>query len=148
MNLGFAYIIDNGIHSEDSYPYRGVDGTCKNQSTSGPTYHVKDCVMVGADTDSLTKAIAVQPVSVAFYVNLFFQFYTGGIFNPFSCGGQPNHGVLAVGYDTDQGFYKVKNSWGPGWGENGYFRIKIGSGKGTCDIAGSGASVYPLIDSN
>ena len=146
MNLGMAYIQDNGIHSESAYPYRGVDGTCKAASVSGDKYSLKDCVLVGADTDSLTKAIAVQPVSVAFYVNLLFQFYTGGIFNPYFCSGQPNHGVLAVGYDLDQGFYKVKNSWGPSWGEEGYFRIKIGTGKGTCDMAGSGASVYPLIN--
>jgi C1A family cysteine protease len=146
MSAGFAYIADHGIHEEDAYPYRGVDQTCKASNTSGNTYTVKDCVLVDANTDALTKAIAVQPVSVAFYVNILFQFYSGGIFNPFTCGGEPNHGVLAVGYDLDQDFYKVKNSWGASWGEEGYFRIKIGSGKGTCDMAGSGASVYPLID--
>ena len=145
MNLGFKYIIQNGIHTESDYPYRGVDQTCNTDSLSGKTYSAKDCVLVGANTDDLTKAIAVQPVSVAFYVNLFFQFYSGGVFNPFTCGGQPNHGVLAVGYNLDEGSYKVKNSWGSSWGEAGYFRIKIGTGKGTCDMAGSGASVYPLI---
>jgi C1A family cysteine protease len=146
MNLGFAYIAEHGLHEEDAYPYRGVDQTCSADSASGNKYSVKDCVLVDANTDALTKAIAVQPVSVAFYVNILFQFYSGGIFNPIICGGQPNHGVLAVGYDLDQDFYKVKNSWGASWGEEGYFRIKIGTGAGTCDMAGSGASVYPLID--
>ena len=148
MNLGFKYIIDHGIHSEGDYPYAGVDQTCKAGDLSGSTYSAKDCVLVGATTDALTKALAVQPVSVAFYVNILFQFYSGGVFNPFTCGGEPNHGVLAVGYNLDEGSYKVKNSWGASWGESGYFRIKIGTGKGTCDMAGSGASVYPLINTD
>ena len=103
--------------------------------------------MVPANTDGLTEGLRHNPVSVAFYVNLGFQFYSGGIFDPWMCNGQPNHGVLAVGFDLSgsKPFYKVKNSWGTGWGENGYFRIKIGTGKGTCDMAGSGASVYPVV---
>ena len=30
-----------------------------------------------------------------------------------------NHAVVVVGYDSD-GNWIVKNSWGTGWGENGY----------------------------
>ena len=50
-----------------------------------------------------------------------------------------DHGVLVVGYGTDMAaggsgtdYWKVKNSWGAKWGEDGYFRIKRGDG--TCGI--------------
>ena len=147
MNLGFKYIIAHGIHTEEQYSYRGVDGSCKASSLPAPEYSAKSCVLVEANTDALTDALRVNPVSVAFYVNISFQFYSGGVFDPWMCNGQPNHGVLAVGFDltASKPWYKVKNSWGGSWGESGYFRIKIGSGAGTCDMAGSGASVSPTI---
>lgn len=31
------------------------------------------------------------------------------------------HAILIVGYDDDQGRWLVRNSWGSGWGDSGYF---------------------------
>jgi len=33
------------------------------------------------------------------------------------------HAVLAVGYDDATNRFRVRNSWGTGWGQNGYFTI-------------------------
>lgn len=42
--------------------------------------------------------------------------------------GTLNHAVVLVGYGTadDTDYWIIRNSWGTGWAENGYARIKRG----------------------
>ena len=63
-----------------------------------------------------------------------FQGYTGGVITGAACGTKLDHGVLAVGYGTEDGqdYFLVKNSWGPSWGDKGY--LKIASADNTCGI--------------
>jgi C1A family cysteine protease len=46
-----------------------------------------------------------------------------------------DHAITIVGYGTQNGvkYWKIKNSWGTGWGKNGF--MKILRGKGHCGIA-------------
>ena len=36
------------------------------------------------------------------------------------------HAVMACGYDDSKGVLIVRNSWGPGWGQTGYFTLPYG----------------------
>lgn len=136
----FDYIIANKIATEKEYPYKPEDGTCKKKLKD--KYGMKSYnKLKSTDVKSLVAAIKVAPVSVGFEVQDDFQDYSSGIYVPedSSCGEALNHGVLAVGYNVEKSasksFFKVKNSWGTGWGEDGFFRMVIGKGKGTCGIA-------------
>jgi len=139
MDNAFEFIQKNGgICSEASYPYTsgaGVTGTCKKGCQ--PVVTVSGHVDVPTkDEDALKSAVAQQPVSVAIEADKqAFQLYAGGVLDSPLCGTQLDHGVLIVGYGTDGGkdYWKVKNSWGPTWGENGY--IRIARGKNMCGIA-------------
>jgi len=89
---------------------------------------------LGADvaktSAGLESALNQMPVSVTIKADSTFQSYRTGIMSqkcPFL--GQINHAVIAVGYDAES--FKVRNSWGETWGEQGYFRLaKDVGGKG------------------
>ena len=144
MDNAFGYVMSNGLASESSYPYVGSQKTC---AAGSKTAAVAAGVVTGftdvpaGNEAALLTAVAAAPVSVAIQANqLPFQFYSSGVLTG-NCGKQLDHGVLAVGYGTDNGtdYWKVKNSWGSSWGEAGYIRIQRGVNK--CGIAE--AASYP-----
>ncbi|WOH04757.1 hypothetical protein DCAR_0624169 [Daucus carota subsp. sativus] len=123
MDYGFEFIVKNGgIDTEDDYPYKGVDGQCDQNRKNAKVVTINGFEDVPQnDEKSLKKAVAHQPVSVAIEAGgRAFQLYESGIFNGL-CGTDLDHGVVAVGYGTEDGkdYWIVRNSWGPNWGENG-----------------------------
>lgn len=155
MDNAFSWIMKNdGLCLEKDYPY--VSGTTK---TAGACQN-KCVVVVGTDIqtfvdvtpnsdEAFITALNRQPVSVAIEADQReFQLYKSGILTA-NCGTNLDHGVLAVGYGTDQGinYYKVKNSWSSSWGEEGYIRLargdKYNAGKGQCGILMEAS--YPVV---
>ena len=84
-------------------------------------------------------AVAKQPVSIAIEADKrVFQSYTSGVLDSTSCGTNLDHGVLLVGYGTDEAsgldYWLVKNSWNTTWGDQGYIKLAIVDGAGICGV--------------
>jgi cathepsin L len=73
-----------------------------------------------------------------------FRYYKSGIITGDECGQDTDHAITAVGYGTDNGveYYKVRNSWGSSWGEEGYVRIGVEAGIGVCAIQAHPSSAW------
>lgn len=148
MDNAFEYIKANkGIDTESSYPYTGRNGQCKfNAANVGATVTGHTDIPQGDEAALKTALATVGPISVAIDASNFsFQFYHSGVYDESSCSStQLDHGVLAVGYGTYQGkdYWLVKNSWGSGWGLNGYIRMSRNK-QNQCGIASSAS--YPLV---
>ncbi|MBQ9865259.1 MAG: DUF333 domain-containing protein [Bacteroidales bacterium] len=99
------------------------------------------------DIASMKDAIMKYGViSTLTYTDDRFENYHHGIFknNDTQCPGTPcgfkgtNHVVAIVGWGKDENegeYWIVRNSWGSGWGENGYMRIGMTSAKIACNAA-------------
>jgi len=138
MDRAFTWTETHPLETETDYPYQGwtILKGCREDTSKGKVAVSSFVDVTPQDSDALKAAIAQGPVSVAIQANQkVFQRYSGGIITA-DCGTKLDHGVLAVGYGTDNGtaYYKVKNSWGPDWGEDGYVRIAITDGAGMCGI--------------
>jgi C1A family cysteine protease len=134
-------VADGGLCTEAAYPYVGVQQACKAASC-GPKYDPPKTYskVTADDAQALMNSAAVGCVSVAIEANQFaFQYYSGGVLTG-TCGTTIDHAVLVVGYGTESGqsYWKVKNSWGTDWGEEGYVLICNNCGangaEGECGI--------------
>eukprot|EP00922_Rhytidocystis_sp_ex-Travisia-forbesii_P069724 GHVS01104146.1.p1 GENE.GHVS01104146.1~~GHVS01104146.1.p1 ORF type:complete len:567 (+),score=110.88 GHVS01104146.1:537-2237(+) len=150
MDDGFQYVIDNkGICSEEDYPYKAVVGKC-NAHHCKNVLHIKGFKDVPVNNELAMKAaLSLRgPVSVGIEADLpGFQFYSHGVFGG-KCGNSLDHGVLAVGYGTDEktgtDYWIVKNSWGPNWGDHGFIRLaQHKKDGGECGILETPS--YPIV---
>ncbi|KAL6587656.1 hypothetical protein OROMI_000635 [Orobanche minor] len=148
MDYAFRFIISNGgMDTEDDYPYNAIDGKCDTARKNAKVVSIDGYEDVPQDEKALQKALAHQPVSVAIEASgRALQLYSSGIFTE-ECGTDLDHGVVAVGYGSEDGvdYWIVRNSWGTNWGENGYFRLErnvVDSPSGKCGIVMEAS--YPI----
>ncbi|MCK8603284.1 C1 family peptidase [Desulfoferrobacter suflitae] len=142
-----------GAVPESEFPYAGQDLAC-----GGPyshPYQIDWWSYTNTSVGAIKQAIYdYGAVAASICVGPNFQHYTGGIFNAdesSSCT-EPyltNHGITLVGWNddhgVDDGYWILKNSWGPYWGENGYMRIRynmsrVGYGASYVEFSGCGTS--------
>jgi len=144
MDDAFKYIIANkGVDTEASYAYTAKDGkSCLFTAANvGATLASYKNVAKGSET-GLVAALNTQPVSVAIDASKnSFQLYKSGVYYEPTCStSRLDHGVLAVGYGTDDttgtDYYIVKNSWGVSWGMSGYLLMSRNKSN-NCGIATS-----------
>ncbi|XP_060948748.1 cathepsin S, ortholog 1 [Limanda limanda] len=148
ISKAFTYVIRNGgVDSERYYPYEHQNGKCRYSEKGKAGFCSNFHVLPQGDERALQEVTAsVGPVAVAVNAVLpSFHLYRGGLYNVPNCNPRfINHAVLVVGYGTDNGqdYWLVKNSWGAGWGEEGFIRIARNK-KNLCGIASF--AVYPTL---
>lgn len=101
----------------------------------------------GDEVELAERLYNAGPIAVSFQVINGFSRYTSGVYTANNCGKTTmdvNHAVLLTGYGEEESvkFWNIKNSWGPAWGNKGYFKME--KDVNMCAIAQCNS--YPLID--
>eukprot|EP00326_Haptolina_ericina_P018377 CAMPEP_0181178810 /NCGR_PEP_ID=MMETSP1096-20121128/5919_1 /TAXON_ID=156174 ORGANISM="Chrysochromulina ericina, Strain CCMP281" /NCGR_SAMPLE_ID=MMETSP1096 /ASSEMBLY_ACC=CAM_ASM_000453 /LENGTH=312 /DNA_ID=CAMNT_0023267105 /DNA_START=81 /DNA_END=1019 /DNA_ORIENTATION=- len=138
----FAYVIQKGgLVSEKDYPYTsggGRTGTCKlpsdwKQEIAGTITKWSQISNSAKGETNIGPALQSSgPITIGIDASQM-QNYVSGVDVPRSCNAQSvDHAVLIVGFGKDTAhpkkpyYWKIKNSWGKSWGEDGYYRIMAG----------------------
>jgi C1A family cysteine protease len=127
---------DTGGVMESAFPYN-PGAVCPLTALPHPfklsdwAYIVPSKPMSVAPASAIKDAIYNHgPVAAAMCIGSAFQNYRSGVFSTdekSTCGSNNiNHGIVLVGWNDSNNTWILRNSWGTGWGENGYMEIARG----------------------
>jgi C1A family cysteine protease len=128
------YIKSSGLPTEPYFPYTASNNACANalagwQNDTEKIVTWSWVTTSSANLNAIKNALSTYgPLVTTMDVYSDFFYYGGGIYEYTSGSYQGGHAILIVGYTDDPnvsggGYFKVKNSWGTGWGNAGYFLI-------------------------
>ncbi len=132
--VGMRYVADKGLVTEECFPYAATKSDCPNKCADGKdwgTSHVCKCtnIRLCSGESGLRSCLSTGPVAVGMTVYADLLYYKSGVYK---WDGKSElkgyHAVRMVGYGP--GYWKCANTWGAGWGMDGYFMIA----RGDCGI--------------
>ena len=130
----WQYYESTGIVTEECFPYSSGKGTveaciteCKN-GDPWKKYKVTGAKAISGVNTIKELLLADGPIHTGFTVYQDFMQYKSGIYQHVSGSSLGGHAVVILGWGSEDGvdYWIIQNSWGATWGENGYFRIKMG----------------------
>ncbi|XP_072004084.1 cathepsin L-like [Engystomops pustulosus] len=146
---GMAYISSHGIMKAKDYEYSAKQDSCEFKPDNAMNLNVTKYFIL-PEEDNMAMSVAFGgPIAVGIDASDDFQMYCNGIFEG-DCSQSPGHAVVIVGYgtehdnksDEDIDYWIVRNSWGAGWGDQGYVKMRrnvnlcgIGSHASSVDLA-------------
>lgn len=125
------YLKSTGVPPEYCFPYKAKDLSCSpcqnwiNRKATIKSW--KNVTNSNEDRTAIFNALQKGPVIGWLEVYSDFDNYKSGIYEKTpGASYDGDHLISIVGYNKAQGYWICKNSYGTGWGEDGYFRIAFG----------------------
>lgn len=124
---------NTGVGLESDFPYTDSNQPCRNISSHVTLSSWRRILSVNERKSSLASK---GPVVGGLAIYSDFYNYSSGVYRRTPGANlEGYHAVCVVGYDDGQDCWICKNSWGPGWGDSGYFRIGYGEAEMDTDFA-------------
>jgi hypothetical protein len=121
------YLVEYGVPDEGCYPdpHRSFDYPFESLiGWENRTVKIQEWGWVENDIDSIKQAlIEYGPLVICVTVRTDFMVYKGGIYRNIWGEREGGHLITIFGYNDNQRYWLIKNSWGTEWGEDGWIRV-------------------------
>ena len=129
-STGYKVFENPGSVSEENMPYMANDGIPCTQDQYDKIAVLDAHTSVGHSEEQIKTALILGPIAAGIKVYDDFFYYTGGCYDA-AWSIWTDHAILILGWDDTmcdgEGAWICKNSWGKGWGMDGFFYIKFGA---------------------
>jgi len=122
-----SYIESKGVSHEGCFPYQDHDMPCQTCCRRDAEAIATRNHVALFDVDQRKDYLFwIGPMVGCFAVYEDFFGYDSGVYTHVTGGLAGYHCIELIGYDDTQSCWLCKNSWGPGWGDGGFFKIAYG----------------------
>jgi C1A family cysteine protease len=149
------FLKNTGTNLEGCYPYTAQNGNCGSACSNwqNSTHEIDSWSYVSSGSSpaasALKNAIYTNgPIVDVYDVYTDFFSYRSGVYTYVSGEYEGGHAILIVGWNDAESAFIVKNSWGPNWGESGFFRIAYSELTGTTRFARYAYAYGAALDTN
>ncbi len=142
------YLKSSGVAEEDCFKYVAYEKSCSLKCNEPQMLHLEtwnflqytythkvrwrysngvtlSYTLPIPSVETIKAAVQEGPVVTTMAVFSDFYYYRSGVYSPNgSASFQGLHAIAIVGWDDSDSSWICKNSWGTGWGDNGYFKIR------------------------
>lgn len=129
VNISYAadYLVEHGVPDEGCFPdpQRSYDSPFESvPGWKNRTVKIQEWGWIENDEEEIKRAlIKYGPLVICFPVYQDFMLYKRGVYRHRWGPRIGGHLVALVGYDDSKQCWIVKNSWGTGWGDKGWFKM-------------------------
>jgi C1A family cysteine protease len=137
------FVKKSGIVDDACVPYTsgvtGVDVSCRAMKCDNKEkrlYKVSNYESPsfrGGNAESVKAALKNGPLVTTMTVYDDFMSYGGGIYKAVSRKTVGGHAISLIGFNDQERYWIIRNSWGEDWGENGFARISYDDKSGIAE---------------
>lgn len=129
VDPAMQFLVQTGVPDDACLPYssgaNGADAECSAAcaDVSNRAVTANDYTRVGSSITSVKRALLAGPLAATMTVYDDFMFYKSGVYKHVTGSVAGGHAVSIIGWSDADRAWIVRNSWGTGWGMNGFFEI-------------------------
>lgn len=142
LDKAWSYLTQTGLVTDTCFPYTAGEGdapSCVDECVDSESFErtrAASAYAINGAGNMQKDIMAYGPIQVGFKVYRSFQLYRAGVYHKHIWEVLPEggHAVKIVGWGVTTNifgrevpYWTVANSWGPSWGDSGFFKIRRGS---------------------
>ena len=131
LSQAVDFVVNTGLTDQPCFPYQASNG--QNASCEEACQDISDRMFEDItyqrptrgfiNIEAIKEALLEGPLLANMILFEDLEYYSSGVYRHVSGRQLGGHAITLVGWDNDDRAWIARNSWGPDWGEDGYFRV-------------------------